>query len=180
MPWQTETADRESVTHIYVKPEPVVEPHRPTVRSYEVEDRFTLPVFSSHGMRSFTAPHLVPRTPIAPPTFVPPSGSQVAVVRQPAYEPSAAEAQTHAVRRTPATNLAGIGYAAICVVVGVILGGLFAFSGSGPAPVAAPVVTSRPAAAKILPPAPIVTPIDPAPAKARQLAPIVTPIEVAP
>jgi hypothetical protein len=63
----------------------------------------------------------------------------------------------------PATNLAGIGYAAICVVVGVVLGAVFALSGSGPAPVAAPAVTARPAAAKIRPPAPIVTPIEVAP-----------------
>jgi hypothetical protein len=127
--WAVETSDRDSVTQLYVKPTPPA----PVIRSYEVEDRFTLPTFARHSQQHPSQPYLGP-------AFVAPRPTQP-------------------VRRVPSTAM-GIGFAGICVLVGIIIGSIFAFSGKTGA-IAAPVVVAPKAI--VAPPPATVTAIVPAP-----------------
>jgi hypothetical protein len=142
--WTPETADRDSVTHLYVKPEPEpgVVPVRPTVRSYEVEDRFALPILAARGT---PRPAAGSQANLA---FVPAAGSQVNLAFVPAQH-------TEPVRRQPASNLLGLAFAGVCILLGIAIGAVFALSSRSPAAVVAPVVRAKPVAA----PRPVVTPI---------------------
>jgi len=151
--WTPEPADRDSITHLYVKPEPEpeleAEPVRPTVRSYEVEDRFALPVLAARGTPRPFVPAAGSQVNLA---FVPAAGSQVNLAFVPGL-------QTEPVRRQPASNLLGLAFAGVCILLGIAIGAVFALGSRSPAAVVAPVVRAKPVVAPVVAPRPVVTPI---------------------
>jgi hypothetical protein len=139
--WDVETyVERESMTQIYFKPPPEPEPVTappplmPSVRTFEVADRFQMPVIAQRP-----SPFRVSRTQRA--------------------------------RRVP-RSMVGLGFAVVCVLVGIAMGGAIAVGTSSWRANAAPAAgAAAPAEVKmtITAPAPIEKP-----------APIVTPIEALP
>ena len=131
-------ADGDALTTVYWKPEdhaPPPEPRMspyPAVRSYEVPDRFAIP------------------TPLG---FAPPP-----VLFAPTRHPRATrQDQTIAVRRIPSSIL-GLGFAGLCVLVGITIGGVIVLSGGSSSTAHA---TSASVIAKPMIPvaAPVVAPI---------------------
>ncbi len=149
--WDVATfVERDSETQIYFKPPPEPEPVlapvaappalMPNVRTYEVTDRFQMPVMAQRP-----SPFRVERTQRA--------------------------------RRVP-RSMVGLGFAVVCVLVGIAMGGAIAVGTSSWRANAAPAVVVAPIKMTATPPtAPVPAP---PPAPIEKPAPIVTPIEQLP
>jgi hypothetical protein len=151
--WDVQTfVERDSETQIYFKPPPEPEPVpappalMPNVRTFEVADRFQMPVIAQRP-----SPFRVERT-------------------------------QHA-RRVP-RSMVGLGFAVVCVLVGIAMGGAIAVGTSSWRANAAPAVAATPVKMTLTPPAPIEKPAPPRvtdpTGSGQRPEPIVTPIEALP